>query len=67
VYYLRLDKAARSELSKQLAELAVGHPSLESVMDAEINEYISNIRLEKGIALNRALKVIPLSADALLS
>jgi hypothetical protein len=57
VYYLRLDKPVRDELKKKLEEITGQSQTIEAVVDTEIKEYISNIRLERGIALNRALKV----------
>ena len=61
VYYLRLSDYNRMRMSEELEELTkpscVGAVSLTAIMDAETKLYIDNVRLEDGIAQNKALKV----------
>ncbi len=61
VYYLRLSDDNRNRMDAELLELtrpsSVGAMSLSGVMEAETKLYIDNVRLEDGIAQNKALKV----------
>lgn len=61
VYYLRLPEEFRTRLSEELWVITgrhhTGPMSLKDTMDLETRLYISNVKLESGIAQNNALKV----------
>lgn len=59
VYFLRLDAEKRCELDAELQEItrARGGLSVDRIVEEETKAYIDRIKVEPGIALNKALKV----------
>jgi hypothetical protein len=60
VYYLRLDEESRRRMSETISRsdmLPEGCRSLAETMELETQQYIRNVKLEPGIAQNKALKV----------
>lgn len=60
VYYLRLDEDSRRRVSETIAKLDTlpeGCRTLADTMEFETQQYIRHVKLEPGIAQNKALKV----------